>query len=114
MEVLFEYTAAEYRCIIYAEKSKLCREIEHHLNRAGVADPEVSILSYTLSGPQRRHDGRTQFFLQQWDGDWECYVNVDSLEEVVDGDRLTAVARRSEKQADCSLDDPADHEVSSA
>ena len=74
-------------------KSMLCREIEHYLSRAGVAEPEVVVLSYMLSGPKRRHNAyrRTQF-LQQWNRDWKCYVNIDSLEEIVASDRLT-VAR---------------------
>ena len=62
MEVLFEYFAAEYRCIIYTQKSKLSREIEQHLSRAGVAEPKVVVLSYMLSGQEGRHDERTEFF----------------------------------------------------
>ena len=64
-----------------------------------------AVLSYTFSGPKRRHNAyrRTQF-LQQWNRDWKCYINIDSLEEMVAGDRLT-VARRLEKPADCSVDD---------
>ena len=62
MEVLFEYSAAEYRCIIYTQKSKFCREIEQHLSRAGVAEPKVVVLSYMLSGHEGRHDERSEFF----------------------------------------------------
>ena len=65
MEVLFEYAAADYRSIIYTERPKLCREVEHHLSKAGVStEPEVVVLSYTLSERQQRsrHDGNTQFF----------------------------------------------------
>jgi len=97
MEVLFEYPAAEYRCVISTQKSKLCREIEHHLRRIGVAEPNVAVLSYTLTGGRERFGERTNFFLQRWDTDWDCYINVDSLEEVIAGDRLT-VARRLAKQ----------------
>ena len=84
--------------------SKLCREIEHHLlHRAGVTEPNVVVLSYTLiTGGCERFEERTNFFLQRWETDWNCYINIDSLEEVVAGDQLT-VARRPrepEKQGD--------------
>ena len=100
MEVLFEYAAAEYRCIICTQKSKLCREIEQHLRRAGVAEPNVVVLSYTDG--RERFEERTNFFLQRWDTVWNCFINVDSLEEVVAGDRLTVAKRpsRPEKQGD--------------
>lgn len=104
MEVLFEYDPSEYRCIICTQKAKLCREIEQHLRRTGVADPTVSVLSHTLA--DRRHarfEERTNFFLQRWDTDWKCYINIDSLEEVAAGDRLTVAARKQEKTM------PADH-----
>ena len=29
------------------------------------------------------------FFSAKWDADWQCYVNVDSLEEITPGDRVT-------------------------
>lgn len=86
MEVLFEYSAADYRCIICTQRSKLCRDIEYHLRQVGVAEPEVAVLSYTAS-----REERTRFFLQRWDTRWRCYVNIDSFEEVVEGDRLTVV-----------------------
>ena len=47
MEVLFEYSSAEYRCIIYAQKSQLCQEIEHHLSLATIVESEVTVLSHT-------------------------------------------------------------------
>ena len=89
IEVLFEYSAADYRCIICTQQSKLCRDIEYHLRQVGVAEPEVAVLSYTAN--RERFEERTRFFLQRWDIRWRCYVNIDSLEEVVDGDRLTVV-----------------------
>ena len=46
---------------------------------------------------------KEQSFLQRWDKEWKCYVHIDSLEEVVAGDRLTA-ARRPEKLEDRSID----------
>ena len=87
VEVLFEYSTADYRCIISTQQSKLCRNIEYHLRQAGVSEPEVAVLSYTAR--RERFEERTRFFLQRWDSHWRCYVNIDSLEEVVDGDRLT-------------------------
>ena len=100
MEVLFEYSPTEYRCIIHAQKSQLYRDIEHHLTLAGISEPEVAVLSRTICRPERKHDGRTEFFLQRWNLDWKCFVNVNSLEEVVPGDRLTVASRRPEKQGD--------------
>ena len=64
MDVLFDYSSSEYRCIIYAQKSKLCWEIEHHLSLAEVAKPEVAVLSHTLCGSERKYDGRTEFFAE--------------------------------------------------
>ena len=88
MEVLFEYSAADYRSIIFSHPSKLCRNIEYHLQQAGVSDPEVTVLSYAPASKESGRE-RTRFFLQRWDNKWSCYVNVDSLEEIISGDRLT-------------------------
>ena len=88
MEVLFEYS--EYRCILSTEKSQVCRDIQYHLRKAGVANLAVFVLSFitnAIAGAERR----TNFFLQKLNSEWNWYVNVDSLEDITSGDRLTVV-----------------------
>ena len=54
VEVLFEYSTSDYRCIISTQQSKLCRNIEYHLRQTGVSEPEVAVLSYTAC--KKQHD----------------------------------------------------------
>ena len=44
-----------------------------------------------MAAGRERLEERTRFFLQRWDLQWKCYVNIDSLDEMIDGDRLTEV-----------------------
>ena len=121
MDVLFEYS--EYRCILHIDKSRVCRDVQDHLRKAGVANPAVFVLAFTTS--TIKGEKHTNFFLQKWNSDWRCYVNVDSLEDIASGNRLTVVkiphdATRVEPLDQVPVgtgrrtDDPADHEVSSA
>lgn len=76
---------------ICTQQSRVCRDIKYHLRQVGVAEPEVAVLSFTPPESSReRFEERTQFFL---DIHWRCYVNIDSLEEIVEGDRLTVVRK---------------------
>jgi len=87
IEVLFKYF--KYRCSYYLyRKKKLCREIEHHLQKVGsLADPEVVVLSFTGSTARI-----------QWNSDWKCFINIDSLENVGANDRL--IVARTHPEAD--------------
>ena len=60
MEVLFEYAAADYRSIIYTERPKLCREVEHHLSKAGVStEPELEWWFYLIRSVNASREAAT-------------------------------------------------------
>ena len=80
MNVLFEYPAANYRAVVECDRPSLIRNIEQHLCNAGVSFPKVFLLSQdTRAVPG--DDATTDFYLQRYNPQWGCYVNVGSIEE---------------------------------
>lgn len=95
LNILLEYNsvsenqpASTYRAIIETDRSRLCRDIQGHLKRAGVPNPSVFVLSFNTDNV-RGEETSTKFYLQRWNREWDCFINVDSLEDVQSGDKLT-------------------------
>ena len=89
MELLFEYS--EYRCVLRTNKSRVCKDVEGLLKKAGVTNLSVLAFITNMGGIKAGGKKLTTFFLQKWNSDWRCYINVDSLEDIDNGDRLTVV-----------------------
>ena len=87
MELLFEYS--EYRCVLNTNYSQVIEEVQGHLRKAGVTNPAVAFT--TSTGGIKDGEKQTNFFLQKWNSQWRCFVNIDSLEDIASGDRLTVV-----------------------
>ena len=95
LNLLFEYPVAgntsSYRCIIQSERSRVCRDVQFHLKKAGFINPAVFVLSFTTNTVRGEENDATKFYLQKWNSEWNCFVNVDCLEEIKSGDKLSVV-----------------------
>jgi len=91
MKLLFEYPSADYFAEIDTDRSHIKKEIERHLCNAGVRSPTVYVLSYNktaVKGERRTN----RFYLQRYNKIWDRFLNLDTLEDVSTGDRLTVAA----------------------
>lgn len=81
VEILFEYKGS--RKILYLRPSGVCERIQEELRCMGLTHAVVM-----LSVLPEETDC---YFLQRWCAKWKAYVDVDSTEQVVEGDRLSVV-----------------------
>jgi len=103
MDLYFEYTEADYRVEISPERSGIVREIVYHLRKAGVCNPAVYVLSQNTEAI--KGESHTPFYLQRYNSRWASFVNVDSVENITDGDKLTvAKIPRPEKKTEARAD----------
>lgn len=86
MEVLFEYGK---RCL----ELQLSYEDSLETVQSQLRKLDEGIL---LCGPESTH------FLQKWSKRWNCFVNVNDVADLVDGDRLTAVRKKDAKRNEVS------------
>ena len=93
IQVLFEFK--EYRCILRTAKPRLSREVEHHLRRVfGFVQPYVlsSCPSAELTDGITSSTSRSSpFYLQRYNAQFSTFINVDSVEEIMEGDRITVI-----------------------
>jgi len=101
MNLLFEYAASDYRAVIQSERPRIVREIEHHLRNTGVCSPAVYVLSQNTKAI--KGENNTHFYLQRYNLQWGCFVNLDSAEDIEESDKLT-VAKIPNKV--CPTDSP--------
>ena len=83
-----------------SERSQVCRDVQYHLKKAGVINPFVFVLSHTTNTTVRgpgSEENASNFYLQKWNSEWNCFINVDCLEEIKSGDKLTVVKNLAEK-----------------
>ena len=78
---LFEYKGS--RKILYLCPSKVCKRVQEEMQCMGLTDAVV-ILSVM---PEKTNC----YYLQRWYAKWKAYVDVDSTENVVEGDRFSIV-----------------------
>ena len=84
MELLFEYCSS--RVVVKSSSSSLCQCIEKELQKFGVTSSVVL--------PSQASDSASDsLLLQRYDDKWKCFINIDSLEQVTEGDRLTVVSK---------------------
>ena len=84
----FEFN--EYNYILRTLRPRICREVEHHLrNVFGIVEPYVlsscpsaSSTGIAASGIRRR----SLFYLQWYNTRYSKFVNVDSVDEIMEGD----------------------------
>ena len=101
IEVLFEYKDEnydDYRAVVRAKANEICHEIQQHMKtHLALKDPKVFCLC-----SKGRCTGQDHFILQHWMRDWKTFVNVDSMEQIKNGDRIavcqvSALSRSSNK-----------------
>ena len=101
IEVLFEFK--EIRTIICCERVRIPEQVEQQISRiAGIESPKVFVLA-----SRGRKSTTTQYYLlQRWVNKWKSYINVDSLEQLRNEDRLsvraTVLVNGPDKETDVS------------
>ncbi len=84
LEVLFEYLGSR-KVLQYHTQSpiSLCRKVEgelHKLGIVGVVAPELQANS-------------ADFILQRFNKKWNAFINVDTISQIIMGDKLTVVQK---------------------
>ena len=85
VSVLFEYKGSKKELVISI--SSICARIQEELLSLGVPEPIVAPYDLLPAG-EGNH-----FILQRWATRWNSFVNVQSVFEVHDQDRLTVVRK---------------------
>lgn len=91
LEVLFEFSGSR-KVLTVTSLTSLCEKVEGELLKFGVFGT-VSPLS------QVKQEGGQAFFLQRYDAKWETFVNVDNIDQVIQGDKVTVVSKPCNKRA---------------
>ena len=81
IDVLFEYKG--YRKACKATLSTFCLCIQQQLRSVG--EPEATV---SIAGPEINEQGST-FLLQRWSHKWKEFVNVISVLEILNDDKVT-------------------------
>ena len=85
LEVLFEYSGS--RIVVITELTLLVEAIESELSKLGVE--AVVCLSNTGI------EGENVMLLQRFDNKWQAFLNVEELEEITNGDKITVTLKPS-------------------
>jgi hypothetical protein len=95
----------EWRRVVRLNRSKtmnLSDVIENKIN-----DHYDDTLVISGSSKSQSYDG-LKYYLQKWSLRWGCYINIDSCDELNDGDRVTIVPRSEAATALSPLCDSSD------
>jgi len=68
----------------YCRQSKICKKVGREIERALGVKRRVCMLSPARARPK---DG-VYYLLQRWKSDWKSFINVDSLQQIEDQDKL--------------------------
>ena len=95
MEVLFEFEGS--RCPLKSDSSEsildlVLIELKKYNQNACIC---ISTREESCVGGS---GSRETYILQRWCVKWKTHVNVERIEEIQDGDRLTVVAKPSTKE----------------
>ena len=85
LEVLFEYEGC--RKVLQLTRSDVCSRISKELCGLGLSGAKVSFTSSTPSSAE------TNFFLQRYSKQWDTFLNITSIDQICQKDRLTVVAK---------------------
>jgi len=69
------------------------------LRNAGVGYLAVFVLSQNTKAI-KGEESTTTFYLQRLNRQWGCYINMDSVEDTKDGDKLTVAKIKSKSHSD--------------
>ena len=116
IEVVFEFKA--YTRVLRTTKAKLCREIEQHLRRVFAADDPYVLSTCPSTCPTgsalpHSRERINIFYLQRYNAKHDRFVNIDSVEEINEGDKISVTKLDSEDGVDmysASARDEAGHQ----
>ena len=86
MKILFEYGGSRRPLSVNCDGS-LCNVIERELERLGCPDPTVQISAVEVSASK----APSTFLLQRWSTTWNAFVDVETIDDIENQDRLTVV-----------------------
>ena len=87
--MVFEYVGSR-RPLFVTRNGGLCNAIERELEKLGCIEPDVHLSA--LKPPSHQ-----SFLLQRWSTTWNVFVDVESIDDVEDQDRLTVVRAPSQE-----------------
>ena len=99
MEVLLEYEAS--RRLLKPSGGIITRcALEDEFKKtgwSGTIDVRDTISTHEMD--EAEHSTcNNMYILQRWEGKWDCFIDVSSIEEVKNGDRLTVVLKPGKEQ----------------
>ena len=93
IQILLEYGGSR-RPLSVTPDGSLCNVIERELEKLGCPHPTVQISAVEVSASE----ASSTFLLQRWSTTWNAFVDVETIEDIENQDRLTVARAPSSQQ----------------